>query len=221
MTSVPASELPQVAQMPSATLHPTSLARLAMLHDEARETALLANLLSRAPRTAFALACLAFVTAALSFLWGSAPALIAVWLSLVGAGVASIARSYVHTIKAPFERVPLKAFSRELSAILFYTGFAWGTGAFLVLPATAPLPGMLLFSAGACLVVAAVLRARDQSLFFLAPIAGLSALALLMRGDTAGLEILVVCGVLAAMVSAGSRLFVAPDPRKAARIPAL
>jgi hypothetical protein len=162
---------------------------------------------------------MALVTAALSFAQSSTPALIA-WLVLVAAGIAAIARAYTYTIKAPFERVPLRAFSRDLSAILFYAGFAWGAGAFLAIPATASALPILLFSAGSCAVVAALLRARDQSLIFLAPVAGLSALAPLMRGEATGLEVLVTCGLVAGATYAADRLFAAPQAPQIAQIPA-
>jgi hypothetical protein len=219
MTSIPASELPQVVEMAPAVPHRATLAQLAMLHDEARETALLANLLGRAPHAAFALAGLALVVAGLSFTQSAMPALI-VWLVLVAAGIGAIARAYTRTIKAPFERVPLRAFSRDLSAILFYAGFAWGTGAFLAVPATASVLSFVLFSAGTCAVVAALLRARDPSLIFLVPVAGLSALAPLIRGEAEGLEVLVACGLVAGAIHAADRLFATPKGPEIAEIPA-
>jgi hypothetical protein len=225
MAAIPASELASaaetlpagIAQAPAA--HRASLIQLAILHDEARDTALLANLLGRAPYAAFALAAIALTTAALSFAPSSTPALIT-WLVLVAAGIGAIARAYTYTIKAPFERVPLRAFSRDLSAILFYAGFAWGAGAFLAMPATASALPLVLFSAGTCAVVAALLRTRDQSLIFLAPVAGLSALAPFMRGQAAGLEVLVACGLVAGAVYAADRLFAAPQAPQIAQIPA-
>jgi hypothetical protein len=223
MTAMPASESPQAGETPPAeaiALSPRAgLAQLAMLHDEARETAMLANLLARAPYAAFALAGMALVTATLSFAQSSKPALIA-WLVLVAAGAGAVARAYAYTIKAPFERVPLRAFSRDLSATLFYCGFAWGTGAFLAVPASAPALPLVLFSAGACCVVAAALRARDQALIFLAPVAGLSALALLIRGEAAGLEVLAACGLVAGAIYAAGWLFAAPRAPQIAQIPA-
>jgi hypothetical protein len=215
MSAISASDtLPQVEEhlpraLDLASSPRASLLQLAMLHDEARETALLANLLGRAPYAASALGAAALITAGLSFTQSSTAALVT-WLVLVAAGIGAIARAYANTIKAPFERVPLRAFSRDLSAILFYAGFAWGAGAFLAVPATASTLAILLFSAGTCVVVAGLLRARDQALIFLAPVAGLGALAPLMRGDAAGLDVLVACGVVAGMVFAAARLFASP-----------
>jgi hypothetical protein len=225
MSALPASESSAVADTSplgiaeAVPAHRASLVQLAMLHDEARETALLANLLGRAPYAAFALAGMALVTAALSFTQSSTPALI-VWLVLVAAGIGAIARSYAHTIKAPFERVPLRAFSRDLSAILFYAGFAWGAGAFLAVPVTTPVVMVLLFSAGTCAMIAALLRSPEHALFFLAPVAGLAALASLMRGQVVGLDVLVACGLVAGAVHVADRFFAAPKAPEIAQIPA-
>lgn len=224
MSAVPASEAPVIEIAPaepadaSPALH-ASLAQLAMLHDEARETALLANLLGRAPQVAMTLAALAVVTAALTF--RQVPlVMLGVWLALVAGSIAAIARAYTHAIKAPFERVPLRSFATDLSAILFFAGFAWGAGAFLAVPATASAAMVLLFSAGTCAVVAALLRSPEHALFFLAPVAGLAALASLMRGQVVGLEVLVACGLVAAGVHIADRLFAAPKAPEIARIPA-
>ncbi|MGA9794985.1 MAG: hypothetical protein WBQ17_05545 [Rhizomicrobium sp.] len=217
MASIPASEVPQILEAPTAPKGAT-LAQLAALHDETKETAHLAELLGRAPSAALALAALALVVAAMSFTQSAIPALI-VWLLLVAAGIGAIARAYSHTIRAPFERVPLRAFSRDLSAILFYAGFAWGLGAFLALPVTASLLSTIVFAAGACVAMALVLRARDAALIFLAPVAGLSALAPLVRGQAAGLEVLVACGLAAGAIYAVDRLFAAPKGPEIAQIP--
>ena len=225
MAAIPATDiLPQAVEAPARAIempsvHRASLAQLAMLHDEARETALLANLLGRAPYAAAALGGLALASAGLSFAHVSVAPLIT-WLVLIAAGVGAIARAHSQTIKAPFERVPLRAFSKDLSAIMFYAGFAWGAGAFLALPAEASMPALLMFSVGTCVAMAALLRARDQALIFLAPVAGLCALAPLMRGEAVGLAVLVACGVVAGLIYAADRLFLLAPPTQIAEIPA-
>jgi hypothetical protein len=184
------------------------LAQLSRLHDEAQETALLANLLGRAPQTAAALALFALATAALSF--ASMPAAaIAAWLALVGAAVVAIWRAYSRAIEAPFERATLKNFAGDLSAILFYAGFAWGAGAFLAVPAQAS--ALVLFAAGPVLLVAGLLRAKDQALLFLAPVAALTIAAALVRPvaqsfEAAGLVIL-CCAIVAGVSHWTERFF--------------
>jgi hypothetical protein len=201
-----ASDLLQQPAIPEiATPERNALAQLAMLHDEARETAMLANLLGRALYAACALAGLALVTAGWALAQVS-PAPLAAWLVLVAIAAGAIAHAYNQTIKAPFELAPLRSFSKDLSAIMLYAGFAWGAGAFLVIPVAASPAALLFFSAGTCVVIAALLRSREHALLFLAPVAGLSALAPLMHGRPAGLGVLVVSGVLAGLIYAAGRL---------------
>ena len=177
------------------------LAQLARLHDEAQETALLANLLGRAPQAAFALCGCALLAAAFS-LRAMPPAEIAVWLVLMGAGIVAIWRAYARAIEAPFERAALKNFAGDLSAILFYAGFAWGAGAFLALPAQPA--ALLLFATGPCALVAGLLRARTQALFFLVPVGALAAAAALLRPVPHGLaaaSLVALSGALIAGIS--------------------
>lgn len=176
------------------------LAQLSRLHDEAAQTALLANLLGRTPQMALALAGCALLVAAFSFNT-MPPAEIAVWLVLMGAGIAAIWRAYARAIEAPFEHAALKNFAGDLSAILFYAGFAWGAGAFLASPAQPA--ALLLFAAVPCALVAGLLRARIQTLFFLVPAGALSAVAALVRPLQQGLAaaglIVLACGLIAGL----------------------
>jgi hypothetical protein len=156
------------------------LAQLSRLHDEAAETSLLANLLGRAPQVTAALAGCALLTVALSF--NAVPtAQIGVWFALAAAGAIAIWRAYARAIQAPFERATLKNFAGDLSAILFYAGFAWGAGAFLALPAQSNPLIVMLFAAAPAALIAGLLRARAPALVFLAPVAGLATLATLIR----------------------------------------
>jgi hypothetical protein len=177
------------------------LAQLARLHDEAQETALLANLLGRAPQVAAVLAVCALLTAGFSFA-AMPTAEIAAWLALTGAAIAAIWRAYAHAIEAPFERAMLKDFSGDLSAILLYAGFAWGAGAFLAVPAQAS--ALVLFVAVPAALIAGLLRSRDQALLFLAPAAALGIAATLLRPVAQGFAaagLLVLASTLIAGVS--------------------
>jgi hypothetical protein len=175
------------------------LAQLVRLHDEAAETALLANLLGRAPRAGAAI-----IVCALALVVAVQDAMplgqVVVWLALIAAGSAALWRAYARAIAAPFELFTLKAFAGDVSAVLFYAGFAWGAGAFLALPATSsPLP-LVLFAGVPCALVAGLLQSRIPTLFFLAPVAGLSTLAALVRpvgGLTAAALTLVACAAVA------------------------
>lgn len=180
------------------------LARLAALHDEAAEIAHLANLLGRTPWVAAALGG-ATIASALAA-WSSASTMgLVTWLLLMAAGVVAILRAHQWAIQAPFERAALRGFARDLSAALLYTGFAWGAGLFLVLPATIGLAACLVFAAGLSVVLAGVLRARDVTFCFLVPATAMGAFAALMRpleGNVATMLAILVVGLAVAAATA-------------------
>jgi len=175
-----------------------ALARLAALHAEASETARLANLLGRTLHTAIALPVLAAVAAALAA-EAFAPAI--AWAGLVAIGVIAILRCYARVARQPFERAVLKAFASDLDACLAYAGAAWGAGAFLVIPPLSSGGAALAFALVPSLTVAAMLREKRPALFFLAPVAVLSALACVMQpfadGALSGVLVILACGVFA------------------------
>ena len=185
MTPAPeASELQPISPSPtpetSAPPAHAYLARLAALHDEAAETAHLANLLGRAPWMAGLLGVGALATA--SFCAASVSSVsLGVWLILVTVAVAAVGRSYGQAIEAPFDRTALKAFARNLSAILLYAGAAWGAGLFLALPDSVGLAGTIAFTATISAFVAGILRARDMAFSFLVPATAVGAFCTLMR----------------------------------------
>jgi hypothetical protein len=156
------------------------LAQLARLHDEAAKTSVLANLLGRAPQAMGALTACALAAVALSY--GAVPLQQAVvWFALVGAGAVAVWRAYARAIDAPFELFTLRAFSADLTAILFYTGFAWGAGAFLALAPQGNVVAAALFVGVPAALVAGLLRSQMPALVFLVPAAGLTVMATLLR----------------------------------------
>ena len=191
------------------------LARLAALHDEAAETALLANLLGRAPYMSGALAAMALLTLVFNGV-GTAWAETGAWLFFVFAATAAILKSYSQAIRAPFERASLQAFREDMKAVTVYAGFGWGAGAFLTLQAATGPTVLALFAVGAPLLIAAIVRDRDLAIGFLAPAAVLCALAALLRplaaGATGGLGVVLAATVAAvAILAIGRKL-----PRSAA-----
>ncbi len=161
------------------------LARLALVHSEAVETARLANFLGRAPYVAAMLAIASGLAAAFTLVATPSAELVA-WLLLVLIAVVAIARAYGRTIGAAFERAPLESFAHDLSATLTYAGFAWGAGGFLVLPPTTGPIEALAFATIPPLLVTVLLRSREASLLFLGPAAVLPALAMVLRPLPAG-----------------------------------
>lgn len=184
--------------------HPVS--RLAELHAEAEETSRLANLLGRSIHAAITLPVLA--GAVLAFGQVGWPETIA-WAGFILASSAAILVAWRRTMRQPFERAALKSFSRDLSAILVFAGFAWGAGAFLALPATATLAGVLLFAASAPVAAALLLRERESVFAFLAPVTALASFACVLRplpgGALDAALVLIAAAAVAAITMLGGR----------------
>lgn len=192
---------------PSDSAEPRNpIALLASLHAEAAETARLANLLGRSRHAAIALAAMCALTLALR---GANLAESATWAGFILVAAGAIALAYRRTIGQAFERAALKSFSQDLDAILVFAGFAWGAGAFLALPANADTGLAVLFSSGACMTVAIVLRQRDAAFLFLAPVAALASFACVLRplsgGALAAALVLIACGAVAATAALAER----------------
>jgi len=160
-------------------LGPSPFVRLAALHEEAEETARLANLLDRSLYAAIVLPVLGLIvigfSASMDFtsqlVWGGFVALVSV----------AVFKARAHAMKRPFERDNLKSFAQDISAILLFAGFAWGAGAFLALPEGTSLIGAMFFAAVPAIAVATLLREREAAFLFLAPMTVLVAIAALLR----------------------------------------
>lgn len=197
------------ASVPSAqafdALHPVT--RLATLHAEAQETARLANLLGRSIHAASALVLMGIATLALG---GAGLAESVTWMIFVLAAAGAIVAAYRRTIVRPFELAALKSFSQDLRAILVFAGVAWGAGAFLALSASVSMEMTVPFSAGACAVIALLLRDRRSVFLFLAPVALLSSFACLLRPLSGGMlgaaAVLIACGLVAGAMAGAARV---------------
>jgi hypothetical protein len=178
------------------------IAKLALLHAEAEETARLANLLGRSLYAAIALPLLGLLTVGLA--GGTGMARPMVWCAFVAVAAIAMLRGYFHTIGQPFERVALKSFAKDTSAILLYAGFAWGAGAFLVLPAGTNMAAAVLFAAAPGIAITAILHEREAVFLFLGPVATLASFASVLRpfagGALAAGLILIACAAVAAAV---------------------
>lgn len=164
-----------------------SLAKLKLLHAEAEETARLANPLGRSLYAGITLPVLAILTIGLSVEMRPAPQLL--WCLFVAAVAGAILIAYRNAMRRPFERAALRDFAKDLSAILLFAGFAWGSGAFLALPvATAALPA-ILFVALPAVVIAYLLRDREALLLFLAPSTALTTIASLLKPFEGGVGV--------------------------------
>ncbi|MEJ0026976.1 MAG: hypothetical protein WDN01_13195 [Rhizomicrobium sp.] len=190
-----ASPAPAQAEAPL----PNALSRLAQIHADAVETARLANLLGRSLHATIAIAALAALALALG--GGAGLSRTVAWTVLLAVGLLAMLRAYAYAMRQPFERAGLHAFAQDIHACLLYAGFAWGAGAFLALPAAAPGGAALLFAAAPAIAVAALLRERQALLLFLAPVAGLTSLACVIRpfagGALAAGLVLMACAAVA------------------------
>jgi len=190
--TVPARTAPE---LPTA-----ALARLPQIHAEASETANLARFLRSAVAAGATLILLASV--ALIFAGGAGLQPEFAWSLLMLLGVAAMLRSYIRSTAQAFDRAPLRESARDLRAVLFYVGFAWGAGAFLVLGNDpVPLVG-LCFAVLPSVLLLPLLRDRLAGLSFLIPVTGLCAAAILLEpwGDApvALAMLLIVQGSIAA-----------------------
>jgi hypothetical protein len=182
------------------------IARLAILHAEAKDTARLANLLGRSIHAAAALAAMGAATLIFA---GPLSATSIVWSGFLLVAVGAIALAFRRTMKQPFERAALKSFSRDLDAIMAFAGTAWGAGAFLTLPTDVDFVTLILFSAGACAIVAVLLREYESTLHFLAPTAALASFACVLRplpgSALAAALVLTACAAVAALFLMAAR----------------
>lgn len=202
-------EAPRPAREPTA-----EIARLAALHQEAEETARLANLLGRSSSSGLFLALAAAFVLALTML-SAAPEAATAWLGLMALGLGVLARLYLKAIRAPFERSVLARFAADLNAIQTYLGFAWGAGAFLLLPTDCGLVAALAYGAIPAAGLLAFLRAREPSLAFLVPAGTLSAFAMVLRPLPNG----ALAAALAVLITAGLALVALRFDRRNVSLP--
>ncbi len=177
---------PQTADKLAVSL--SHLAQLSALHDEATETALLANLWGRTPLAA------GLVAAGTVFCafwakdqvpWQS----LAVWVVLVAGGLAAGATVFVRASRAPFMRDTLRVFARDLLTVLLYGGCAWGAGAFLVFPLSGTPWVPLAFCAGMSAALGLLLRTGAAALAFALPAVVITATAFAVRPLRDGLAL--------------------------------
>ena len=176
---------PQPEPLPKSDDRAGAIARLKLLHTEAAETAHLANLLGRSLHAGIALPVFGVVAVGLSDAMNPTAQL--VWCAFVAVVSIAMLVAYRRAMRRPFERTALKDFAKDLSAILLFAGFAWGAGAFLVLPAGTSTMAAVLFAAAPSTVIAYLLRDREALYLFLAPVAALTAAASLLTPFADGL----------------------------------
>jgi hypothetical protein len=109
-----------------------ALDSLPALRGEARRTMQLSQFLARSPQ-----ACLALMlagTAALIWAGGSSLKADFAWVMLVLIGIVAMTRNYIRAYARSLRRIRCRR-PRPTCGCFFYTGAAWGAGAFLSCPA--------------------------------------------------------------------------------------
>jgi hypothetical protein len=105
-----------------------------------------------------------------------------VWAAALLAGIAAMTGNHIRGFTRCPRSIPLTESARELRLLLFYTGFAWGLGALLIL-SPAPLWAALVFAAAPSLTTALVLKCEKSVIAFATPASLLSAAAVFWNGQ--------------------------------------
>lgn len=157
-----------------------ALSRLAELHDEAEKTLELSQMLDRSPQGSLALMLLGgtFLLEA-TLQGGAALAPAFVWSLWILSGIVAMTVIFIRNFARHPAHQPLDMAVWELRKFLLFTGFAWGLGAFLVMPDQPSLGLILAFGVLPGWVMRLILR--NGALAFSAPAALLTASACLLR----------------------------------------
>ena len=156
-----------------------ALVRLADLHDEACESLGLGQFLGSAVHAAGALMLMG--VALLSFAAAMPLQPCFAWALLVLLGVGALLRSYIRSTASAFERAPMREAAKDLRALLFYCGFAWGAGGLLVLSPQTGTPLALAFAGLPTLCLSLLVKDREGALAFLIPVTALSIASAIIR----------------------------------------
>jgi hypothetical protein len=152
---------------------PAALAMLPALHHEAGRDLYLRRQLASTPQFCIAL----MLASAAVLVWGAQASLAAefTWATAVFLGVAALAHNHIRGFACSPRQVAVTQTVRELRLILLYLGFAWGSGAFLVLPQAPASILVLAFVAVPGLAAATMLKDEFGVIAFGLPVALLTA----------------------------------------------
>ena len=157
----------------------TALDQLARLHVETSEASRLTLFL----RSSVHIASLFMLMGTCVFLMGGSASFAQnfSWAVLILVGVAALLISYIRNMAAAFDRAPISEAARNLRLILFYMGLAWGSGAFLALPAMSSVAQTVLFAVIPVLLLALMLKDVVGLCVFLVPAGAATIYAAFMR----------------------------------------
>jgi hypothetical protein len=156
-----------------------ALTRLPQIHAETSETTELARFLRSSVGAAAALMLMGGL--AVIFAGGATLQQEFCWSLMVLAGVGAMLHSYIKSIARAFDRAPLREAAKDLRAVLFYLGFAWGAGAFLLLGSNpVPVTG-LCFAVLPSVLMIPLLGDRAACFGFVIPVTLLTAAAIIVE----------------------------------------
>lgn len=143
-----------------------ALARLPALYGEQARDLALQRLLARSP-----VACTGLMLAAAVMLPLSGASLKAGfgWSVLVLIGVTAMVRNFIRGAARSLRRVPLQEAAHDLRVLLLYSGVAWASGAYMLMPGL-PAPALAFgFAIAPALALALILKDRVANIAFTAP----------------------------------------------------
>lgn len=143
-----------------------ALARLPDLYREQAGDLALQRLLARSP-----IACTTLMLAAAVMLPLSGAGLKAGfgWSVLVLIGVTAMVRNFIRGAARSLRRVPLQEAAHDLRVLLLYSGAAWASGAYLLMP-DLPAPALAFtFAVAPALALGLILKDRVANIAFTAP----------------------------------------------------
>lgn len=151
--------------------HASALAALPRLQDEASANYQLGRFLSRSSAVCIILLMAGAAALAATGLAGGATLKAGfAWAVLVLLGVIAMIRNYIRGFARSLRRVPLQEAASDLRVLLLYTGAAWASGAYLLMPGN-PVPALVFFFAALpSLALALALKDRAGTIAFTAPV---------------------------------------------------
>jgi hypothetical protein len=183
---------------------PKALTRLSQIHAETSEATDLARFLRSSVGVAAALILLGGL--AVTMAGGAGLPQEFAWSLLVLAGVGAMLRSYIKSIAQAFDRAPLREAAKDLRAVIFYAGFAWGAGAFLLLGGNpVPIVG-LCFAVLPSVLIIPLLRDQAACIGFIAPVTLLTAAAIILQPWSDVIAALTMLLVVQGSIAAGLML---------------
>ena len=150
----------------AAAIPHDALARLPGLTRELSRDLALQRLLARSPQV-----CIALMLAGGGALLLSGPGLKAGfgWSVLLLIGITAMVRNFIRGAARSLRRVPLQEAAHDLRVLLLYSGAAWASGTYLLMP-DLPAPALAFsFAVTPALALALILKDEKGTLAFTAP----------------------------------------------------